>query len=135
MALATSVAYAIDNPDTPDEVATFEQRAQPLEENFSSQTSTLGLSQAGVAYAKFLDKELNRAYQLLLKKVDAPKAREQLRKSQRAWLAYYQAEADFIWANWIPANFGSSYELSRQGYRNSLVKERIKVLLNYLRNY
>jgi uncharacterized protein YecT (DUF1311 family) len=135
MALTAPLAYALDNPEAPDYVAEFQQRARPFENNFDKQTSIYDTSQAGVAYAKFLDKELNQAYQSLLKKLDDPKAREQLRKSQRAWLTYYQAETNFIWTNWVTTNFGSSYELSRQSYRNALVKERIEVLLNYLRNY
>ena len=134
MALAASLAHAIDNPDAPDEVAAFEQRAKPLEEHFLRQSETSGIHQAGAAYAKFLDQELNRAYQLLLKKLDSS-TREQLKKSQRAWLAHYQAEAQFIDANWTPAHFGDSYVLSRQDYRNTLVKERVLVLLRYLRNY
>jgi uncharacterized protein YecT (DUF1311 family) len=135
MALAAPLAHALDNPDAPDYVAQFEKRAQPFEKHIDDQTSIYGTAQAGVAYANFLDKELNQAYQALLKKLTDPKVQEQLRKSQRAWLAYYKAETDFIWNNWVPDNFGSSYELSRQDYRNSLVKERIKVLLLYLRNY
>jgi len=134
MALATSLAHAVDNPDAPDEVAAFEQRAKPLEEYFLSQSRTADIDRAGTAYAKFLDKELNRAYQLLLKQLD-PVAREQLKKSQRAWLAYYQVEAEFINTNWMPARFGNSYALSRQDYRNTLVKNRILTLLNYLRSY
>jgi uncharacterized protein YecT (DUF1311 family) len=135
MTLAAPLAHAIDNPDAPDYLAEFEQRAQPFEYHFSGQTRTSDINQTGAAYAKFLDKELNRAYQRLMSKLNNPKVREQLRKSQRAWRAYYQAETDFIWINWVPANFGDSYALSRQDYRNSLVKKRVEVLLNYLRNY
>jgi uncharacterized protein YecT (DUF1311 family) len=135
MTFTAPLAYAIDNPDAPDEVAAFEQRAKPFEERFNNQTNTSGINQAGADYAKFLDEELNSAYQRLLKKLDTPNAREQLRKSQHAWLAYYQAETNFIWTNWTPANFGSSSALSRQQYRNSLLKERVEVLLHYLRNY
>jgi uncharacterized protein YecT (DUF1311 family) len=48
------------------------------------------------AYLERLDKELNRVYQLALQKMpvtsdlDTRKSREQLRKSQRAWLQFKQ---------------------------------------------
>jgi len=133
LALAMSLAHAIDNPDAPDEVAAFEQRAKPLEERFLSQSRTSGIQQAGAAYAQFLDTELNRAYRLLLQRLDAP-ARARFKQSQRAWLAYRRAETRFIDANWTPAHFGDSYALSRQDYRNTLVKQRVLALLHYLRN-
>lgn len=133
--LAAPFAHAIANPDAPDYVGQFEQRAQPFENNLGNQTGIFDTSQAGVVYAKFLDKELNKVYRSLLKKLTDPKAREQLRISQRAWLAFYKAETDFIATNWVPDNFGSSYELSRQSYWTALTKQRIEVLLTYLRNY
>ena len=81
IALAAPLAHAIDNPDAPDYVAEFEQRAQPFEKHFNDQVSIVDIGQAGMAYAKFLDKEFNQAYQLLLKKITNPEAREQLKKS------------------------------------------------------
>ena len=135
MGLAAPLAHAIMNPDAPDYVAEFRQRAQPFENRLKHQSSVSGTAQAGADYAKFLDKELNQAYQLLLKKLTDPAVRETLRKSQRAWLTYYKAETDFIATNWVPANFGNSYELSRQEYSNALIKVRTEDLLSYAGEY
>ena len=135
MALATPLVHALDHPEARDYVAEFERRAQPFEKHLLDQSRVSGAAQAGAAYAKFLDKELNQAYQSLLKKIADPKAREQLKKSQRAWLAYYKAESDFIATNWVPDNFGTSYALSRELYWTSLTENRIEVLLSYLGNY
>jgi uncharacterized protein YecT (DUF1311 family) len=136
LALAPFVTHAIDNPEAPDRVAAFEQRAKPFEDNFSNHAGggNFEIVQAGAAYAEFLDQELNQAYQLLLKKLE-PSEREQLKKAQRAWRAFYKAETAFIAANWVPKNFGSSYVLSKHGYRHSLLKDRVLNLLSYLREY
>ena len=135
MALTAPLVHAHDNTKAPNYVAEFERRAQPFEKRLYDQSRVSGTAQAGAAYAKFLDRELNQAYQLLLKKIVDPKAREQLKKSQRAWLVYYKAETDFITTNWIPDNFGTSYALSREIYWNSLTNDRIEILLSYLSNY
>ena len=134
LALSGSAAWALDNPDAPDRVAAFSQRMQPLQDAFATQTTQQGLAAAGAAYAKALDAELNRSYQQLLGRLDASAA-EKLRISQRAWLAHIKAETAFIDANWTPAHFGSSSALSRIDYRNTLVRERVVVLLRYLQNY
>ena len=44
------------------------------------------------------DKRLNAAYQALLSKVSTPKG-EELRKVQRAWLAYTEAKCGFLYDN------------------------------------
>ena len=55
--------------------------------------------------------------------------------SQKKWLIYRDAEFIFIDSNWVPANFGSSYRMSRGAYRCSLLKNRVTELLYYLQNY
>ena len=92
------------------------------------------MAQAGAAYAKALDRELNQAYRQLLAQLDTASA-EKLRASQRAWLAYAKAEAAFIDASWTQERFGSSSVLSKWDYRNTLTKERTRALLLYLQNY
>jgi len=134
LALISSASFAIDNPDAPDYVSAFESRAKPLEDALAYQTSISEVARASVAYSDFLDAELNKAYQALMKQLDA-KARAKMKVSQRAWLSYFKAETEFISENWTPANFGSSYILSRAQYRLSALKERTKVLLSYLQNY
>ncbi len=136
LALALLAAYsarfvqALDHPDAPDYVAAFEQRAQPFADAVHETTDT----DATAAYSAFLDCELNLAYRELLARVDA-EARPKLQASQRAWLAFYEAELAFIAGNWTPRNFGSSSALSRADYRADLVRARILTLLNYLKNY
>lgn len=125
---------ALENPDAPDLVAGFEQRMKPLAIRFSEESSSAGMAQAGAAYAKALDRELNQAYRQLLAQLDTASA-EKLRASQRAWLAYAKAEAAFIDASWTQERFGSSSVLSKWDYRNTLTKERTRALLLYLQNY
>lgn len=129
-----SPALALDNPDTPDLVAAFEQRMKPLEAHFGEQTTTVATNEAGQAYAKALDAELNRSYLQLLSKLGEGDAKK-LRASQRAWLQHAKAENDFIDSNWSQANFGTSAVFSRWTYRNALTKQRVTSLLYYLQNY
>ncbi|MDE2371757.1 MAG: DUF1311 domain-containing protein [Burkholderiales bacterium] len=131
---APQLACALDDPDAPDRVAAFVARARDHEQAvINAEHDAEGLA-AAAAYAKFLDRELNTAYQQLLARVPAD-ARRELIRSQRRWLEFRDAEVQFIDANWTPAQFGSSSALSRSGYRNSLVKQRVLTLLDYMRNY
>ena len=127
---------AIDNPDAPDFAGSFEARAQPYEERLSdvggSGSSTI--CAAARAYARFLDVEMDKAYEQLLGKLDA-KSRRALVRSQRQWRRYLDAETRFINQNWTPRSFGSSSILSRADYSTRLAKQRVVLLLNYLRNY
>lgn len=134
LAVTASVGSAIDNPDAPDYLARFEQRAQPYEQAIDRQTGTAAMAEANGKYAAFLERELHIAYAKLRHQLDAA-ARQKLEVSQRAWRTYCQAERDFIDANWTPANFGTSSALSRSQYRNALVEARIRQLLAYLKNY
>lgn len=131
---ALTPARAIDNPDAPDRTAAFERRAQPLEERLGAAANATELTQASSAYARFLDAELNQAYQELLSQVPAG-ARAALVQSQRAWLRYRDAEAAFIDRHWTREAFGSSSALSRADYRSTLVRQRVLTLLSYLRSY
>ena len=129
------VARAVDNPDAPDLSAAFLARAQPLEERLSQASRTSDIAAAGLAYAKFLDAELNKTYQELVARVGDSSTRRALVQSQREWLRFRDAEHRFIERNWTPQNFGTSYALSRAGYRHRLVKQRVLTLLAYLQNY
>jgi len=127
-------ARAIDNPDAPDRKAEFLARAQPYEERLAAESGGPAMAMAATAYAKFLDVELNRAYQQLLGQL-GDDARRALTRSQREWLRYLDAETRFIDRNWTPRNFGSSSALSRADYRSTLIKQRVLTLLAYLQNY
>ncbi|MFT3717329.1 lysozyme inhibitor LprI family protein [Pseudorhodoferax sp.] len=130
-----TAAHAIDNPDAPDYNAAFLERARPYEERLSQASSASETTAAASAYSTFLDAELNRAYQDLLARMDAPDTRQALVQAQREWLRFRDAELRFIDRNWTPQNFGSSFALSRADYRHRLVKQRVSTLLAYLQNY
>ncbi|MBI3560945.1 MAG: DUF1311 domain-containing protein [Gammaproteobacteria bacterium] len=126
---------AIDNPDAPDYVAEFQQRAQEFEVAIHQQAKTTQESLKAYAnYELFLDKELNNAYQALLPKL-APDLQKKIKQSQRDWVKYRDAEFEFIAENWTPQHFGSSAVLSRGGYRTTIINNRVMQLLYYLKNY
>lgn len=130
-----TAANAIDNPDAPDYDAGFIERARPYEERLSQASSAAETAAAAAAYSTFLEAELNSAYQALLARLDAPATRRALVQSQREWLRFRDAEHDFIDQNWTLQNFGTSSALSRAGYRQRIVKQRVSTLLAYLQNY
>jgi len=130
----TASALAIDNPDTPDIVAQFEARAQPFEARIGEAASVRETALANGAYQRFLDGELNQAYQALAGKL-GPTERAALARSERSWLSYRDREFAFIDQNWTPEHFGLSAALSRGDYRSALVKQRTVTLLQYLENY
>ena len=134
LALGLGPAWAIDNPDAPDWTAAFTARAQPLEERWSAEAGGPGGGAAAQAYARFLDAELNQAYQALLQQLQG-ESRRALVQSQRQWLAFRAAETRFIHGNFTPQNFGSSSALTRADTSASLVKQRVLTLLAYLQNY
>ena len=135
LALYTAVVSGIDNPDAPDYLDEFLNQANRYEEKIAQGAyDTQNYVRAYAEYEDFLDKELNRAYQLLKGCLDED-AQAALKKSQRAWLSYRDAEFDFISLNWNKANFGSSSVISRGDYRSGLIKQRVISLFQYLKNY
>ena len=127
-------AWAIDNPDAPDRVAAFEQRARPYAQALAATDGGSAAVQTGQAYAQFLDAELNNAYRALLGHLEPP-ARAALVAAQRRWLHYRDAEQAFIDRQWTRARVGSSASLSAAGYRNALVRARVLQLLRYSAEY
>ena len=133
LAVASS-AFAIDNPDLPDYVAEFEARAKPYESKIGQTGSgTIPAGQDYADFAKFLDTELNQAYSQLMKKLD-PKRKEELKASQKSWITFRDSEGKFIQNNWNQAKNGSSYVLSVGAFRSSIVRDRVKALLQYLKD-
>lgn len=127
-------AGAVDNPDAPDYLAEFERRAHPFAAAVQQARTGQESASAYARYETFLDRELNQVYSMLLAKVGAAQ-QAKMKESQRAWLKYRDAEFNFIAHNWTTANFGSSAALSRGGYRTMLIRERVVLLLSYLKNY
>ncbi|HNP27325.1 MAG TPA: DUF1311 domain-containing protein [Nitrosomonas sp.] len=127
---------AIDNPDAPDYIDAFQNRAQVYELNIrqAAAYTTQDYIAAYAAYEDFLDQELNSAYKQLMVQL-SEEAQYALRSSQRKWLSYRNQEFDFITLNWTTAQFGSSSAISRGEYRTALIKNRVLLLLQYLKNY
>lgn len=135
LVLMNNLVYAIDNPDAPDYLSQFNKRSQKHEQAVGDPKLTnLGILKAYNNYQLFLDRELNTAYQLVLSKLSKVQ-KEELRKSQQQWIKFRDAEFEFINHNWTRANFGSSFGLSRGGYRTSIIKSRVIQLLYYAINY
>lgn len=85
-------------------------------------------AQAAAEFAK-ADKELNEVYAKVLGVLD-DEAKEKLKKSQRFWVAFRDAEADFR-AD-AEARGGSMWPLVHEDIRGTLTKQRIKALRDYL---
>jgi uncharacterized protein YecT (DUF1311 family) len=128
-------AWALDNPDAPDYVAEFEARMAPLHAFVQDKAETTpDYSEGYKALEDALDKELNSAYQSLMK-VLPEASKEALRASQKQWIKYRDTEFEFIAKNFNKEDFGSSYVVSVGSYRSSIIEARIKDLLWYLKNY
>ena len=126
---------AIDNPDSPDYVADFLQRALVFEAAIHQHAKTTqDFLKAYADYEQFLDKELNVAYKLLIAKLGT-KQQAEIKQSQRNWVKYRDSEFDFIVENWTTKNFGSSAVLSRGAYRTTVIRDRVTLFLSYLKNY
>jgi len=133
--LLSAHSCAIDNPDTKDGVAQFEERSKQFKvaiENPSN--SSRAYSVAYDNYQNFLDDELNKVYGQLKSKLSLSRKAE-LEISQKNWLKFRDSEFLLIDNNWTKENFGSSYIISRGGYRCTLIEHRIRELLNYSANY
>lgn len=134
-ALTAMPSLAIDNPDAPDHIGEFRKHIQEHEVVIHQRTKTTqDALKAYADYERFLDNELNQVYKALSINLGVEQTAK-LKQSQRDWLKYRDSEFDFISENWTNNNFGSSSVLSRGGYRTALIRDRIILLMNYLKNY
>ena len=130
-----SSAFAIDNPDAPDHISEFLNRAKPFEHGIEQPAhTTQGYIKAYAEYERFLDDELDAVYAQLMAQLDG-EAKKGLRDAQQAWLRYREQEFKFIRLNWNSITFGSSSVISRGDYRTAIIKDRVLLLLHYLQNY
>ena len=128
-------AYAIDNPDAPDYVANFLERAKVYEDDIQQTPhTTQGYITAYARYEDFLNDELDSAYNQLMAKL-GDEARRALSNSQRQWFRYRDQEFEFIAQSWTHASFGSAAVISRGDYRTNIINNRIVQLLRYLQNF
>ncbi len=128
-------AFAIDNPDAPDFIRKFEDQEEVYLKLINTpHNSSKDYLIAYDDYLKFLDDELNKAYQLIKLKLSIERQQE-LKKSQRIWVKFRNAEFELIKNNWNRQNFGSSASLSRGSYKSTIIKNRVLQLLHYVKNY
>ena len=127
-------AHCIDNPDAPDLKSDFVERSRKFQELIDNEAVNHRRRQFSADYAAFLNNELNAVYSQLNKQLGR-ESNSALRASQRQWLAFRDAEREFITRTWIRDNFGSSFDLSREDYNNAIMRQRIEMLYDYLRNF
>lgn len=133
--LASTLASALDNPDAPDLLQTFESSAeQHLQAIAASGTTDADMLRAYAAYQAYLEQEMDHHFNGLLSRLDASAA-QTLRESQQRWLRWRKAEQDFVDSNWTAANFGSSGRITRAASRTLLLRHRVIELLHYRQHY
>mgnify|MGYP000476956381 CR=1 FL=1 len=59
--------------------------------------STIGMIQCAAVELKVQDARLNRAYQDAMKRLDLPRQKTALKKAQRAWIAYRDADCASVY--------------------------------------
>ena len=81
------------------------------------------------AYSRW-DKELNRVFGELLKRFnEADKKR--LREAQRAWLKFYEAETELLWAEGLFGSEGTLAPVAVSDRGRIMVQQRVCTLLRY----
>lgn len=128
-------ACAVDNPDAPDLIGEFEKREVTyLTAIDNPKNGTRDFLVAYDNYLIFLDKELNKASEVIKSKLPETRKSE-LMAAQLHWIKYRDAEFELIKNTWTRNDFGSSAGISRGDYRTSIVKSRVIQLLHYAKNY
>lgn len=96
--------------------------------NCFSQTQAEMNQQAYASYNK-ADKKLNTVYQKILVKYKTDKLFvANLKKSQRIWVSFRDAEMDMKYPNYPNQNYGSIHPTCRAVYLTELTESRIKTL-------
>lgn len=92
------------------------------------------LNQCATDQLNEVDKELNRVYQAILSQYEEDhEFLEKLRKAQRAWLKFRDAELEARFpAEQKQAHYGSVYPMCAAHYLVQLTQERIKQLRKWL---
>lgn len=100
--------------------------------NCFSQTQAEMNQQAYASYNK-ADKRLNTVYQKILVKYKTDKLFvANLKKSQRIWVSFRDAEMDMKYPNYPNQNYGSIHPTCRAVYLTELTESRIKTLTIWL---
>lgn len=100
--------------------------------NCFSQTQAEMNQEAYASYDK-ADKKLNTVYQKILVKYKTDKLFvTNLKKSQRIWISFRDAEMDMKYPNYPKQNYGSIHPTCRAVYLTELTENRIKTLTTWL---
>ena len=100
--------------------------------NCFSQTQAEMNQQAYASYNK-ADKKLNTVYQKILVKYKTDKLFvANLKKSQRIWISFRDAEIDMKYPSYPNQNYGSIHPTCRAVYLTELTESRIKTLTVWL---
>ena len=91
-------------------------------------TTQADLNECAAADYGAADKALNAVYGQLMKKI-GPKAKDNLRAAQKAWLPFRDATCAL---ETMGVDGGSAYAMEYNGCREGLTDQRIKVLKGYL---
>ena len=110
-----------------------QQEAHPIEQEMSRCTernsSTLGMLDCAMTAYERWDAELNAVYQELMANLPSAAA-DQLRDSQRHWLAFRDAEFEAI-GEIYGNQQGSMWPLIMAGARLDLLQQRVETLIEY----
>ena len=100
-----------------------------LEKCIEKDSSTAGMIKcSGKAYEMW-DKEMNKVYQELMKKL-SPEEKELLKESQKQWLKFRDSEFRFL--DKFFEGYGTILPVLKAGEKISIIKERTKRLDSYL---
>lgn len=113
------------------------QPSKPLKSCYDKAKTQSELNECGGADAAAADRELNRVYQLILKKyADQPVFIQRLREAQRTWLKYRDAQIAMKYAAAKDederAIYGSVYPMCHASYKAELTARRSKELREWL---
>ena len=125
--LATSLLLACAPPASAAEAYCDSGKPHPIdvaaERRLASAVTTVDMRAAqGEAHAAW-DRELNRVYRELMRGLDKDSA-ARLTKAQKAWLAYRDAEVDWLWSKAMHGDAGTSGPLNVSGAGTALVRQR-----------
>jgi uncharacterized protein YecT (DUF1311 family) len=105
-----------------------------LEKCIASDSSTKGMTNCAIETTTMWDKEMNRVYKELMKKLPE-KQKILLKQSQTRWLKFRDAEFNFI-SEFYGAFEGTIWQNILTGEKLNVVKKRtlnLQVYLNYLK--
>lgn len=78
------------------------------------------------------DADLNRTYTQLQSRLKSPRAKDELAKAQRAWIAFRDSDSAFRAG--ITSGGGSAYSMDYMGNQAELTEQRTKKLKTFLQH-